>query len=93
MPNNLDKIVEDICNFKKLSSEQISFLHQQNKDDIIRVLIVLTRSQELVIDIINRGESISSLRSLSISTSSKDGYDELLIKKIISIIIDAYNTN
>jgi hypothetical protein len=93
MPNNLDKIVEDVCNFKKLSSEQISFLQQQNKDDIIRVLIVLTRCQELVIDIINSGESISSLRSLSISTSFEDGYNELLIKKIISIIIDAYNTN
>ena len=93
MPNYLDKIVEDICNFKKLSSEQISFLHQQNKDDIIRILIVLTRSQEMVIDIINSGESISSLRSLSISTSFEDGYNELLIKKIISIIIDAYNTN
>lgn len=93
MPNNLDKIVEDVCNFKKLSSEQISFLHQQNKHDIIRVLIVLTRCQEQLIDIINSGDSISSLRSLSISTSSKDGYDELLIKKILSILIDAYNTN
>jgi hypothetical protein len=93
MPNNLDKIVEDVCNLKKLSSEQISFLQQQNKDDIIRVLIVLTRCYEVVIDIINSGDSISSLRSLSISTSSKDGYDELLIKKILSIILEIRHTD
>jgi hypothetical protein len=52
-----DQILEDIGNLRSLTPEQISYLCLLDKKRIIAVIIALSRSRELLMEVVMKSES------------------------------------
>jgi hypothetical protein len=76
-----DQILEDIGNLRSLTPEQISYLCLLDKKRIIAVLIALSRSQELLIEVIKSESSKFNSKSqkvlLKINTEGKTDNNSL----------------